>query len=253
MTTMKRSKLIAMLLAMVMILTASSLSLLAFAVGEDEAEGETLPLDQIESLENLDIHNYMHFGDSMSTGYMLGATQAEIDSFAVNIDDNFNMSFPKGNPTTTTHDWAFPYTYGSYPSLIAEAFGLDNSQWYSFAREGLTTNDVHRILDPTYYSRMDDQGKRDSDQAFDTLFGTEAQGRQELANMQALAAQMLPKADLITIGMGPNDIIFSPLFDVLFVLKDAAAGNTLYAQLRRQRLHGCPAELGRRRQLHPRS
>ena len=231
MTTMKRSKLIAMLLAMVMILTASSLSLLAFAVGEDEAEGETLPLDQIESLENLDIHNYMHFGDSMSTGYMLGATQAEIDSFAVNVDDNFNMSFPKGNPTTTTHDWAFPYTYGSYPSLIAEAFGLDNSQWYSFAREGLTTNDVHRILDPTYYSRMDDQGKRDSDQAFDTLFGTEAQGRQELANMQALAAQMLPKADLITIGMGPNDIIFSPLFDVLFVLKDAAAGNTLYAQL----------------------
>ena len=231
MTTTKRSKLVAILLAMVMILTASSLSLLAFAVGEDEAEGETLPLDQIESLENLNVHNYMHFGDSMSTGYMLGATQAEVDSFAVNIDDNFNMSFPKDNPTTTTHDWAFPYTYGSYPSLIAEAFGLDNSQWYSFAREGLTTNDVHRIIDPSYYDRMDAQGKRNSDQAFDTLFGTKAQGQRELKNMQNLAAQMLPKADLITIGMGPNDIIFSPLFDVLFVLKDAAAGNTLYAQL----------------------
>ena len=231
MTTTKRSKLIAILLAMVMILTASSLSLLAFAVGEDEVEGEALPLDQIESLENLNVHTYMHFGDSMSTGYMLGATQAEVDSFAVNVDDNFNMSFPKGNPTTTTHDWNFPYTYGSYPSLIAEAFGLDNSQWYSFAREGLTTNDVHRIIDPSYYDRMDAQGKRNSDQAFDTLFGTKDQGQRELKNMQNLAAQMLPKADLITIGMGPNDIIFSPLFDVLFVLKDAAAGNTLYAQL----------------------
>lgn len=232
MTTTKRSKIIAVLLAMVMILTASSLSLLAFAVGEEEEASEVaLPVDQIESLENLNIHNYMHFGDSMSTGYMLGATQAEIDSFAVNIDDNFNMSFPKGNITTTTHDWSFPYTYGSYPSLIADAFGLDNSQWYSFAREGLTTNDVHRILDPSYYNVMDAQAKRNSDQAFGTLFGTKEQGARELQLMQQKAAEMLPKADLITIGMGPNDIIFSPLFDVLFVLKDAASGNTLYAQL----------------------
>ncbi len=237
MTTTKRSKLIAILLAMVMILTASSLSLLAFAVGEDEVEGEALPLDQIESLENLNVHNYMHFGDSMSTGYMLGATKAEIDAFAVNIDDNFNMSFPKGNITTTTHDWSFPYTYGSYPSLIAEAFGLSDNQWYSFAREGLTTNDVHRIIDPSYYNRMDDQAKRNSDQAFNTLFGTKAQGQRELQLMQQKAAQMLPNADLITIGMGPNDIIFSPLFDVLFVLKDAAAGNTLYAQLVGNALH----------------
>lgn len=232
MTTTKRSKIIAVLLAMVMILTASSLSLLAFAVGEEEEASEVaIPVDQIESLENLNIHNYMHFGDSMSTGYMLGATQAEIDSFAVNIDDNFNMSFPKGNITTTTHDWSFPYTYGSYPSLIADAFGLDNSQWYSFAREGLTTNDVHRILDPSYYNVMDAQAKRNSDQAFGTLFGTKEQGARELQLMQQKAAEMLPKADLITIGMGPNDIIFSPLFDVLFVLKDAASGNTLYAQL----------------------
>jgi lysophospholipase L1-like esterase len=217
-----------------MMLGATSIGLLSFAVGEEETtaeEGLVLPQESLDSIENLNIKNYMHFGDSMSTGYMLGASQGEIDSFAVNVDDNFNMSFPKGNPNTTTHDWNNPYTYGSYPSLIAEAFGLDNSQWYSFAREGLTTNDVHRILDPNFYNQMDDQGKRNSDQAFGTLFGTQEQGKRELANMQALAQQMLPKADLITIGMGPNDIIFSPLFDVLFVLKDAAAGNTLYAQL----------------------
>ena len=88
MTTTKRSKIIAVLLAMVMILTASSLSLLAFAVGEEEEASEVaIPVDQIESLENLNIHNYMHFGDSMSTGYMLGATKDEIDSFGVNIED----------------------------------------------------------------------------------------------------------------------------------------------------------------------
>ncbi len=236
MTRTRSTKLIAVLLSLIMMLGATSIGLLSFAVGEDETttaaeENVVLPQESLDSIENLNIKNYMHFGDSMSTGYMLGATQAEIDAFAVNIDGDFNMSFPKGNITTTTHDWSFPYTYGSYPSLIAEAFGLDNSQWYSFAREGLTTNDVHRILDPSYYDRMDDQAKRNSDQAFNTLFGSAAQGQQELANMQALAQQMLPKADLITIGMGPNDIIFSPLFDVLFVLKDAAAGNTLYAQL----------------------
>ena len=234
MTRTKSTKLIAVLLSLIMMLGATSIGLLSFAVGEEETtaeEGLVLPQESLDSIENLNIKNYMHFGDSMSTGYMLGASQGEIDSFAVNVDDNFNMSFPKGNPNTTTHDWNNPYTYGSYPSLIAEAFGLDNSQWYSFAREGLTTNDVHRILDPNFYNQMDDQGKRNSDQAFGTLFGTQEQGKRELANMQALAQQMLPKADLITIGMGPNDIIFSPLFDVLFVLKDAAAGNTLYAQL----------------------
>lgn len=234
MTRTKSTKLIAVLLSLIMMLGATSIGLLSFAVGEEETtaeEGLVLPQESLDSIENLNIKNYMHFGDSMSTGYMLGASKGEIDSFAVNVDDNFNMSFPKGNPNTTTHDWNNPYTYGSYPSLIAEAFGLDNSQWYSFAREGLTTNDVHRILDPNFYNQMDDQGKRNSDQAFGTLFGTQEQGKRELANMQALAQQMLPKADLITIGMGPNDIIFSPLFDVLFVLKDAAAGNTLYAQL----------------------
>ena len=214
MTTTKRSKLIAILLAMVMILTASSLSLLAFAVGEDEVEGEALPLDQIESLENLNVHTYMHFGDSMSTGYMLGATQAEVDSFAVNVDDNFNMSFPKGNPTTTTHDWAFPYTYGSYPSLIAEAFGLDNSQWYSFAREGLTTNDVHRIIDPSYYDRMDAQGKRNSDQAFDTLFGTKDQGQRELKTCRTLLLRCFrkrtssPSAWARTTSFSPRCLMF---------------------------------------------
>ena len=234
MTRTKSTKLIAVLLSLIMMLGATSIGLLSFAVGEEETtaeEGLVLPQESLDSIENLNIKNYMHFGDSMSTGYMLGASQGEIDSFAVNVDDNFNMSFPKGNPNTTTHDWNNPYTYGSYPSLIAEAFGLDNSQWYSFAREGLTTNDVHRILDPNFYNQMDDHGKRNSDQAFGTLFGSQEQGKRELANMQALAQQMLPKADLITIGMGPNDIIFSPLFDVLFVLKDAAAGNTLYAQL----------------------
>ena len=233
MTRTKSTKLIAVLLSLIMMLGATSIGLLSFAVDEEEttAENVLIPQDALESIESLNIKNYMHFGDSMSTGYMLGATKDEIDSFAVNIDGDFNMSFPKGNPTTTTHDWNFPYTYGSYPSLLAEELGLNGSQWYSFAREGLCTNDVHRIIDPSYYSRMDEQGKRNSDQAFNTLFGSAAQGKQELDNLQALCAQMLPNADLITIGMGPNDIIFSPLFDVLFVLKDAMAGNTLYAQI----------------------
>lgn len=231
MTRTKTNRVLAALLAMIMMMVACSLSLFAFAVGEEDDPSNPQATTVPEVIDRLNIKSYMHFGDSMSTGYMLGATQDEINAFNVNIDENFNMSFPKGNPNTTTHDWANPYTYGSYPSLIAEELGLNNNQWYSFAREGLTTNDVHRILDPNFYYQMDDQGKRNSDQAFQTLFGTAEQGMQELANMQALAQQMLPNADLITVGMGPNDIIFSPLFDVLFVLKDAAAGNTLYAQL----------------------
>ncbi|MBQ8063197.1 MAG: hypothetical protein IJ230_04595, partial [Clostridia bacterium] len=95
----------------------------------------------------------------------------------------------------------------------------------------LTTNDIHRIMDPSYYSQMDDQGKRNSDKAFETLFGTPQNGAEELAFLNAKAAEMLPKVDLVTFGMGPNDIIISPLFDVLFKLQDATAGNTLYSQI----------------------
>lgn len=253
MRTRKTSKILAILLAMVMILTAGSVSLLSFAVGEDETtaaetttaatkteantEGQVLPIDEIESLENLDIHNYMHFGDSMSTGYMLGATKDEVDAFNIAIDDNFNATFPKGNPTTATHDASRPYTYGSYPSLVAEAFGLGDNQWYSFAREGLTTNDIRRIIDPSFYDQMDAQTKRNSDQAFLTLFGNKEDAQNELTFLQQKCAEMLPKADLITIGMGPNDIICAPLFDLSFKLKDVAAGNTLYAQLVGNALH----------------
>lgn len=233
---MKSRRFIATMLALVMMMVACSISMFALAVGEeDRPEG---------SVENLNIKSYMHFGDSMSTGYMLGATQSEIDAFNVAISDDFEMAFPKGNPHTTTHDMAFPYTYGSYPSLIAEALNLDDSQWYSFAREGLTTNDLHRILDPSFYNQMDDQAKRNSDKAFETLFGTPEQGRQELAYMQQRASQMLADADLITIGAGPNDIIFSPIFDLLFKLKDCVNGNTLYASILNNAYNTAMAALG---------
>ncbi|MBR1704624.1 MAG: hypothetical protein IJ720_04590 [Clostridia bacterium] len=225
MSQTKTRRFMAVLLAMVMMMVACSLSLFAFAVGEEE--DPTLP----ESVENLNIHSYVHFGDSMSTGYMLGATQDEINAFNVQTTEDGGFAFPTGNPHTTTHDRFNPYQYGSYPSLIAEAFGLSEDQWYSFAREGLTTNDIHRIMDPSYYSQMDDQGKRNSDKAFETLFGTPQNGAEELAFLNAKAAEMLPKVDLVTFGMGPNDIIISPLFDVLFKLQDATAGNTLYSQI----------------------
>ncbi len=236
MTTRKSTKLFAMLLAMMMMLSAASISLFASAVTEEEdptadlSNGE-LVLENFESIENLNVNSYIHFGDSMSTGYMLGATEDELKSFNVSLDENNNPTFPTGNPHTSTHTSASPYTYGSYPSLIAEAFGLDDSQWYSFAREGLTSNDVHRIIDPSWYSAMDDQGKRNSDQAFNVLFGTPEAGAYELSYMQNKVAEMLPTVDLVTVGMGPNDIIISPLFDVMFKLQDMATGNTLYAQI----------------------
>ena len=183
-------------------------------------------------IESLDIDTYLHYGDSMSTGYMLGATQDDINSFSPTMSEDGGIAFPTDNPRTTTHNRNNPYTYGSYPSLLAEELGLLGSDnFVSFAREGLTTNDIHRILDPSYYNYMDDQGKRNSDKAFETLFGTPAQGKAELEWMQAKTAELLPKADLITFGMGPNDIIISPLFDVLFKLQDATTGNTLFSSI----------------------
>lgn len=220
MTIAKSRRFVSLLLALVMMALATSVSMLAFAVeGEDR------------DIESLNIHSYIHFGDSMSTGYMLGATQDEINGFNVQISDDGGFAFPTGNQHTTTHDRNNPYQYGSYPSLLAEALGLDDSQWYSFAREGLTTNDIHRIIDPSYYNVMDDQGKRNSDKAFETLFGTPEEGQEELNFLTNKVNELLPQVDLVTFGMGPNDIIISPLFDVLFKLQDATTGNTLYASI----------------------
>ena len=90
---MKSRRFIATMLALVMMMVACSISMFALAVGEeDRPEG---------SVENLNIKSYMHFGDSMSTGYMLGATQSEIDAFNVAISDDFEMAFPKGRARRT--------------------------------------------------------------------------------------------------------------------------------------------------------
>ncbi len=231
MTINKSKRFFASLLALVMMMVACSVSMFAFAVGEEESPA--LPPEIEDTIENLDIKSYMHFGDSMSTGYMMNATQDEINNFNVVMTDDGGMAFPSGNPNTTTHNLSFPYTYGCYPSLIAEELGLGEhgGNWVTFAREGLTTNDIHRIMDPNFYNQMDAQAKRNSDKAFATLFGTEAQGKKELANMQAEVAKRLPTVDLVTVGAGPNDLIFSTLFDVLFKLQDATTGNTLYSSI----------------------
>ena len=221
MTDTKNRRIVALLLSLVMMIAACSVSMFAFAVDE-ELQDPTLDTDEfnpslVESIESLDIKSYMHFGDSMSTGYMLGVAPEDVATT---------------DPMTLTHDETSalgPYTYGSYPSLIAEELGLESNQWYSFAREGLSTNDIHRIMDPSYYYQMDDKARRNSDQAF-TLLST----FDELERMQTRCAQMLPNADLITIGAGPNDIIIMPLMDLIFTLVDGIQGNTLYSGIMQQ-------------------
>ena len=225
MTNTKNRRFVALLLTLVMMVLSCSVSLFAFA--EDEVEATTTVTAE-KTLKDLGIKYYVHFGDSMSTGYMMNATQEDLQSFNPSISLD-GMQFPTDNPRTATHNNKNPYTKGSYPSLLAEALGLDSKHWYSFAREGLCTNDIHRIIDPGYYNYMDDQAKRNSDTAFSTLFGTAEQGQEEYNGMVKKAAKLLPKADLVTFGMGPNDIIFSPIFDMMYVLKNAVSGNSLYS------------------------
>ena len=119
MTRTKSTKLIAVLLSLIMMLGATSIGLLSFAVdGEETSENVVLPQDALESIESLNIKNYMHFGDSMSTGYMLGATKDEITPVLSGDAPTTPGDDQQGDDPATPDDPTTPAPAGNDNTLI---------------------------------------------------------------------------------------------------------------------------------------
>ncbi|MBR5753437.1 MAG: hypothetical protein IKX83_03020, partial [Clostridia bacterium] len=142
-------RLTAALMAIAMVVCLSST--MAFAT-------KTYP--GVTDASDLGYKSYFCFGDSIATGYLTEQSDVDIRDVAI------GQTLRDGETT-----------YGAYPTMIADALGLDvydnpfgyfgnnnttnnadawswnhgTYQFYNYARDGLTSHDIRRMLDPSYY------------------------------------------------------------------------------------------------------
>ena len=208
---------LAAFLAAVMVATVSSM--MAFAT-------KTYP--GVETATELGAKAYFCFGDSIATGYLTEQSDVPVRDVAI------GQTLRDGETT-----------YGAYPTMIADALGLDTSsnpfgvygngnttnnkdawswnqgtyQFYNYARDGLTSHDVRRMLDPSYYNQMTEEEKDISDNiTIDGDFTKRGMGGFKL--MQQHVRQDLAQADIITIWFGSNDLLFYVLQTTLTIVND---------------------------------
>lgn len=211
-------RLIAALMAAVIIATFSGIS--AFA---------TKAYPGLEDASELGYQSYFVFGDSIATGYL--SEQSDVDVKNVNIAQTL-----RDGETTTN----------AYPTMIADSLGLNvrdnpfgyfgngntqknNDAWswnkdqyafYNYARDGLTSHDIRRMLDPSYYNEMTEEDKNISDNI--TVDGDFTKlGMTGFKMMQKHVHEDLGKADVITMWFGSNDLMFYVLQTTLSIVNDA--------------------------------
>ena len=191
----KARRVLATILAMVMLACASCLG--AYAANE-----------------KVTYDWYLHFGDSTSTGYLM----------------EYEGHPEKANALDTSTTTQNKRIKGSYPDLVASSVGIKrgSDHFYKFAREGVTSNDERLIVQPGYWNQMASNYQRNSNRAFD-LFCDPGTLKGLQTGYKNLVKNRIKKSDkvLVTMGIGSNDIIISPLFDVVGVIEDAIAGNNL--------------------------
>ncbi|MBP5271491.1 MAG: hypothetical protein ILO43_00780 [Clostridia bacterium] len=208
---------LAAFLAAVMLATVSSM--MAFAT-------PNYP-DLIDAKE-LGYKSYFVFGDSIATGYLTEQSDVDIKDVAI------GQTLRDGETT-----------YGAYPTMIADGLGLDTHsnpfgyfgnkntsndkdawswkqgtyQFYNYARDGLTSHDIRRMLDPSYYYEMTEEEKDISDNiCIDGDFTK--RGMSGFKTMQKHVRQDLAQADVITMWFGSNDLLFYVLQTTLSIVND---------------------------------
>lgn len=224
----KFKRLIASLMAFVMLASMSCIA--AFA---------TSAYPGLTDASELGYQSYFCFGDSIATGYL--SEQSDVDIKDVNI------AYVLRDGETTTN---------CYPTMIADALGLnvrDNPfgyfgngntqknnevwswkqssyQFYNYARDGLTSHEFRRLLDPSYYNEMTAEEKNISDNVI--LDGDfTKRGMAGFKKMQAHVRDDLSKADVITMWFGSNDLLFYVLQTTLAIVNDTTVTDAVNAAL----------------------
>lgn len=202
---MKATKrIVALVLALVMMATATCIGAFAY-----------------DAVPQMKADLYLHFGDSSSTGYAM-MTEEEKDAMK-----------PLDFIMNTTLDQRVE---GSYPDIIAHYAGIPDgsSRFHKFAREGLATDNLIEMVDPTYYSTgMTDRERATSDLSWkmfteDRLEGKTVTKTRLQKEYQNCVKNSKGKKVLITINIGANDILSGPVMDLVCGALDATKGNLSY-------------------------
>ena len=221
-------RLIASIMALAMLACVSSS--MAFAT-------KTYP--GLTDASELGYKSYFVFGDSIATGYLTEQSDVDIRDVAI------GQTLRDGETT-----------FGAYPTMIADALGLDTTsnpfgyfgkgntqknpdawswnqgtyQFYNYARDGLTSHDIRRMLDPSYYNQMTDEEKDISDNICIDGDFTKL-GMAGFKAMQKHVHQDLAQADVITIWFGSNDLLFYVLQTTLTIVNDTTLTDAVNSAL----------------------
>ena len=178
------SKLLAVVLAMVMLATVGSL--FAFAVGEEEQA----------SKKGL---NYLIIGDSIAAGYGMHPNNGNPDDL--------------GNQFTLHHG---ELVEGTYPKIVSEALGATTT--VNTARESFTTTNYLRMIDHdydvelTYPQNYYERFLSECTSIMPKVLG----GFSDLPVLKENMTQYIKDADVITIGIGNNDTFTAALLGPVF-------------------------------------
>lgn len=177
------SKILAVVLAMVMLATVGSL--FAFAVGEEQNQKKGL--------------NYLVIGDSIASGY--------------------GMHPVNGNPDDLSNQFTLHHgelVEGTYPKLVSEAIGATTT--VNTARESFTTTNYLRMIDHeydvelTYPQNYYERFLSECTFIMPKVFG----GFSDLSTLKSNMVQYIKDADVITIGIGNNDTFTAALLGPVF-------------------------------------
>lgn len=172
-------KLFSLLLAVMMLLSAVSLSV--FAEGRYKYKKVTL------------------IGDSIATALRMewrgeGAPPAEIAQYY-----KYNESSGTWTRTGATHG---AWVENSYPARVVRGVGLSENDLYNYGREAFSSIEFRRLLDATYTPGEEDMP---ISEGLFAAYGADLQGH-DLAYMQKQVKKDLANSQLVLVGMGSNDI-----------------------------------------------
>lgn len=233
MKTLKRVS--AILMACIMMATACCL----FAFAADRQTPIDSHYKTIEDASELGYETYFCFADSIGTGYL--AEQSDVDMKYVNL-----ANVRRDGETTTI----------AYPTMIANALDINvkqnrfgflgtgntekdphwnvspdyDNKFMNYARDGYTTHEFRRLLDESYYNQMTEEEKTIQ---MDTILDGDftKNGYAGFKQMQSIVHTDLANADVITIGIGSNDLLFYPLQNTLAVVNDQSINAAVHSAL----------------------